>query len=150
MKYAAPLCVLLSLHFCGIAPVSLAQTNKEIRIGLMSTLTGSFAISGEHCRQGYEVARVAFVKDGKIGTYKLKFIYSDTRGDAKTSVSEFRKLVHVDKVQAVVSTRSQLTMPLSSLAIQHKVPVVGIVGHTEFLKANSFGFRAWPTTSVGP
>ena len=128
-----------------LSPSLLFAEPKEIRIGLLVELSGQFATgSGDQCKYGYELGKKMYAYEGDH--YKVKFIYGDSQGDPKASINEFNRLVNVEKVNAVITNRSQVGMALNPLSIRHKVPLIGIVGHAEFVNQNPYAFRFWPNT----
>ncbi len=129
--------------------VIFSEEISEIRIGLMTELTGPWvAGSGSHCKRGYELARKTLVKNGKLNDTPIKFIYGDTQGKGKPSVTEFKRLVEVEKVQAVVVNRSLAGMAINPISKRLKIPLVGIVGHNKFISENPYSFRTWPSTQL--
>jgi branched-chain amino acid transport system substrate-binding protein len=116
----------------------------EVRIGVMGEFSGASAPNGEVCRHGVEVARAAFLPDGKIGEHTMRFVYADHRGEAVQGVTEFKRLVNADGVAAVITTRSQVAMPVSPLSKQLQVPLLAVVGTPRFVQENPFGYRMWP------
>lgn len=135
------------LAACGFLIERVCQAEQEpIRIGLMTELTGPAAPgSGFHCKRGYDLAIKTLVQDGTYEGIPLAFLYGDTQGEAKAAVNEFNRLVNVEKVNAVVCNRSQVGMALNSFSERAKTPLIGIVGHSDFLEENPYSFRAWPS-----
>jgi len=125
-----------------------AKPGPQIVIGLMAELSGPFAPNGEHCKEGYEVAREAYMSDGQVGNYSVRIVYGDTRGEPRTGVSEFKRLTEIHKAIAVITTRSQVAMPLNPLSRRKQIPLLTTVGHSEFIRANPYGFRFWASATV--
>lgn len=127
--------------------IACAQPNtSEIRIGLMTELTGTFAANGADCKHGYELARRTLLHGDQINGYHLQFIYGDTKGEAKSGISEFLKLVESDGIQVGIANRSQVVMAINPLSKQKKIPFVAVVGYASLLKDNDYAFRFWPST----
>lgn len=121
---------------------------RELKIALLTELSGTSAINGVNCSQGYELARRTLAPDDQIGDLKLNFLNGDTKGEALTGVSEFKKLVEVDYANAAISNRSQVGMALNPLSKEKKIPLLGIVGHSEFVSGNPYAFRFWPSAKI--
>jgi branched-chain amino acid transport system substrate-binding protein len=124
-------------------------SQERLSLGLLTELSGTFASTGgHHCKRGYELARLAFAPDDQVGGRRINLIFGDSRGDGKTAVNEFQKLLQVDKVIAVVSNRSQVVMALNPLSSRLKIPLIGVAGHSDFICQNSSGFRFWPSAAL--
>ena len=140
MKY---LTILVSVIIFQSALI--AEQPQEIRIGLLVELSGQYATgSGDQCKYGYELGRKMYRYQGD--DYKIKFIYGDSQGEPKASISEFNRLVKVEKVHAIITNRSRVGMALNPLSIRHGIPLIGVVGHAEFINQNPNAFRFWPSS----
>lgn len=136
---------------------SAAAEPQTIRFGVLAELSGSNAANGEDCVRGVEIAKKGRPSPDEnpwhlsVGPYRVEVLVGDHAGDAKTGVSEFKKLVDVNNVFAVIATRSQVAMPLNPLSAKAQVPLLGSVGHPDFVSANPYAFRFYPTVKVeGP
>ncbi len=138
---------LLTLSLLAISNLAAEDGARPLTIGLLSDLTGVNATAGEDCKRGYELARHDYAPLDHAGTHALRFVYGDHRGDARTGVSEFRKLVDVEHAIAVASPRSQIGMAINPLSKQLGVPFLGCVGHAAFTSANPYAFRFFPSTT---
>lgn len=124
---------------------SLASGDEPpVTIGLMSELSGPYAPNGQACRAGYQVA-IEHYNALKQSTHKLKFVYADSKGEAAAGVSEFKRLTEVEHALGIVVTRSQIGMALNPISKQKKIPLAGIVGHRDFVSANPYAFRVYPS-----
>jgi branched-chain amino acid transport system substrate-binding protein len=72
----------------------------------------------------------------------------DHRGEAKTGIAEFKKLVTVDSALAVIVQRSQIGMAVNPVSKELKTAIIGVVGHPRFLSENPFALRAYPSTEI--
>lgn len=129
--------VVVSLVLC-LSISSLAETTK---IGILVPLTGNYSALGEDCRLGLEVAK----QSGDFS--KLNFVFADSQADPKTSISEFNRLIDNENISAVVVSRSGPGLAINPLSLKKRIPVLGIVGHEEFKKQNSYAFQFFPTPS---
>ncbi len=114
-------------------------------IGLLSDLTGTNGANGDSCREGYELARRSFASGDQIGKTKLSFLFGDHKGEPKTGTSEFLRMVNQGRAIAVVSNRGNVGMALDPISARLKIPLIGIMGHTGFLRNNPVGYRFWPS-----
>jgi len=129
----------------------LCAQEKEIPLGVLTELSGPFAVNGVDCKAGHESALKAFSENGKVGKYKIVLVYGDSKGEGKTAVTEFNKLVAEKKVFGVLVNRSQAAMPLNPLSKLKKIPLLGVVGHPSFVSENDYAFRVYPSSKYeGP
>lgn len=75
---------------------------KEIKIGVILSLTGTIAPYGESALQGVKLAVSEINEKGGISNQRLEIIIEDDQSEPKIAVSAVRKLVFQDKVPAVV------------------------------------------------
>lgn len=128
------------LFFCGECWAG------ELRIGLMTGLSGPYSSIGEDCRRGYELARAMMAPSDRVGVHPVKFLWADHKGEAKSGVSEFKRLTEIHQIQVLVSDRSQVNMAINPLSKKEGIPLVGITAHSEFVATNPYSFRFWPST----
>lgn len=126
---------------------SQAQDLPALKIGILADLSGPFASSGADCKQGYELSQMLFTPEGRINGRSVELIYADHHGEIKSAISEFNKLVDIDRVAAILSNRSQIVMPLNPISVQKKIPILATVGHSEFVARNPYAFRFWPNAN---
>jgi len=125
----------LGIFFSSTTPVF-----SEPTVGLFTELSGSFAASGVECRRGYEVA----IEEAKKSGSEINFYFGDTRGEARVAVSEMQRLIETRNVSAIVVNRSQVGMALAAMAERSDIPLIGVVGHSDFISRYSTTFRSWP------
>jgi len=113
-------------------------------VGLLTELSGSFAANGVDCRKGYEVAVLQSESEGK----KPRVYFGDSRGEARSALSEMQRLVELEEAVAVVVNRSQVGMALAPLSQRSGVPLIGVIGHTDFVNNYSTVYRAWPNAGA--
>lgn len=142
-----PCCVLIVLIFfvLSVATEVSAEIEAPLTVGLLSDLTGTNGPNGDACRHGYEVARkISVPMDGKIAS-KLRFVFGDHKGEPKTGVSEYLRLTEMEGAVAIVSNRGNVGMAIDPLSSRMRIPLLGIMGHTDFVRQNPYGFRFWPS-----
>lgn len=123
-------------------------TNEDpVKIGLLLTLTGTFATGGEDCRRGIEVARQEYSPQNFAGPHKIAFIYEDSQNDPKVGVNGFKKLADLDQVLGVITMRSSIAMVLNPISRQKRIAMLGAVGHRDFVPGNEYAFGIWPSTA---
>ena len=130
-------------HFLMFLSTSYAEDIVPLRVGVLTELSGPAAAIATDCRHGLETGQAAFSQNNKA---EIQLFYGDTRDDAATAVTEFRKLVQTDKAEIVIVTRSKTALPVNPVAAELHIPLVGGVGHPDYLKGNPNAVRLFPST----
>lgn len=136
----------VNILLCSCA-ATFAEENRlsQIRVGLLLVLSGPYASLGEDCRQGVEVAKGVLGAGDTLEGKEIKFFYGDTQADPKVAVNEFKKMLNVHNIHLAITLRSPIGMALNPLSARAKVPLLGAVGHTDFVPTNPFAFQLWST-----
>lgn len=121
---------------------------EPLRVAFLTELSGSNAANGQDCQRGVETAKAFFLKDGRVGAREVEVLIGDHAGDAKTGISEFKKMVELHQVVAVSTTRSSVGMPLNPVSLATRTPLLGTVGHPRFLTDNQYAFRMYPSVEL--
>lgn len=102
------------------------EEHKEtIKIGALLMLSGEGASWGENAKRGIDLALREMNGNGGIGGRKIELIIEDTGGEAERAVLAYKKLVNVDKVNAIIGPLLETEMAaISQLASQDQMPVV--------------------------
>lgn len=135
-------CVLLAAVLVFSTSVAQAQKSPSpgrLKVGMLLTLSGSFATAGEDGRKGVE-AGLAVAGARNL----LEIIYADSRNEPATAISEFRRLVEVDQALAVYTHRGPIGMSLNPVSLKAAVPLLGCVGNKDFAAENEFALQLWP------
>ena len=117
-------CCLIIIAFL-LLPISNAASEssaEKIKIGVSLSLSGAGAEWGIASKNGFELALSEAPNDYK----KFIFIYEDNKYDATTSISVFKKLHSVDKVDFIYSFGETVAVAFAPLAEQAKVPVIAM------------------------
>jgi ABC-type branched-subunit amino acid transport system substrate-binding protein len=121
------LAVILAL-VAGMVTGAASQTTDEVRIGIVSPLTGPAAKFGQAQKNAMTMAAEDVNAAGGIkslGGAKIKLFFGDTRGEADTGVTETERLITRDKVHALIGAfQSGVGFPSSAMAEKHQVPWV--------------------------
>lgn len=112
---------------------------SHLKIGAILTLSGSFASAGDDSRRGIEAALAS-----RASSHRLHIVYADSRNEPSSAISEYQKLLSVDRVAAIYTHRSSIGMALNPIALRDQVPLIGAVGHQDFAAGNSLAVQAWP------
>jgi len=101
------------------------QTAKEIRIGLITPLTGDVKTFGESVKNAFEMAVDEANKAGGVAGMRIIPFIEDDRNDPTEASNAANKLIKQDRVQAIVgSVTSKATIPVSDLAQSGKIPAI--------------------------
>jgi branched-chain amino acid transport system substrate-binding protein len=110
----------------GLAGGAAAQ--EEVRIGVLSPLTGPNAKFGASQRNALTMAVEDVNQAGGIkslGGAKIRLIWGDTRGEADTGVTETERLITKEKAHALIGAfQSGVGMPATAVAERYQVPWV--------------------------
>lgn len=97
----------------------------DVKIGVLLPLSGKGASYGQHQEVAMKMALEELEKAGGIKGEKVSFITYDTRGENAEAINLTRKLIHNDKVLAVIgpffSAETEVTFPIAN---QGKTPII--------------------------
>ncbi|RLF98487.1 hypothetical protein DRN58_06860 [Thermococci archaeon] len=118
---------------------------KTIKIGAVLPLTGPGALWGNNTRKGAELAIEEINKSGGINGTKLELIVEDSKGVAKEGVNVVRKLINIDRVNAILDDAvSSVALAIVPIITQNKIPTISTGSTNPKLSgASPFFFRLW-------
>jgi len=122
------------------------QTKKEpeeIKIGVLTTLTGASARYGQSALNGIQMAVEEINTKGGIKGKQIKLIIEDDGSESSRAVSAFRKLANIDKVPVIIGPiSSSAAMACSPVANKLKVVLFSPSAATPaFTSPNDYTFR---------
>ncbi len=135
--------VLASLVELFFAVPSCKAEDKTLVIGVMSELTSPFSRLGEDCRRGYEIAHSHFAAGNIAGKTQLKIIFGDNRGDGKTGLAEYSRMINAEGASAIITTRSPVALSINPQSKQQKIPLLAVSAVPAFTTDNPYAFRFW-------
>lgn len=95
------------------------KMEKEVvKIGVIAPLSGEFAEKGDEVKKGAFFAADVINRNSK---YKYELLVEDNKFLARNTVTSYNKLVHQDKVNAVISMWSTTGLAVAPLAQNDKV-----------------------------
>ena len=134
--------VLLSIAFWPMSAT--AQTN-DIVLGALLPLTGPAARIGLEEQNGIEFAVERINAAGGIRGRKVRFVYEDTQGKPDQGVLAFNRVVDLQKVPALLTAYSSVSLAIAPLATRRKVFVVNPAAQTNKLAdASPYLFNTIP------
>ncbi|MHB9146164.1 MAG: ABC transporter substrate-binding protein [Symbiobacteriia bacterium] len=81
-----------------------AANNTPIKIGLLIPLTGVFAAPGKYMQEGVQLALQQ--SDNKLAGRPVDLVIADSQGNPQAALTQARKLVEQDKVDAIIGPLS--------------------------------------------
>ncbi|MEK7586328.1 MAG: ABC transporter substrate-binding protein [Patescibacteria group bacterium] len=123
-------------------PAPVTGVGEMIKIGAVLPLTGSGAILGEPMRNGIDLA----LKDKK----NVEIIFEDSKALPTDGVTAYYRLI-AGGVDAVISAYSGVSVPLISLAVKNKIPLImSLVAADNVTNEYSYRYYATPKSYVLP
>jgi len=102
-----------------------APPPKEIKIGLITPLTGDVKTFGESVKNAFEIAVDEANKAGGAAGMKIVPVVVDDKNDPTEASNAANLLIHQQKVKAIVgSVTSKATIPVSDLAQSSRIPTI--------------------------
>jgi branched-chain amino acid transport system substrate-binding protein len=98
-------------------------SGEPIKIGVVTSLTGSQANFGQAQKRGYEIALGEINAKGGVDRRKLELVYEDDASKPETAMSATEKLITQDKVPAMMSPYSSAaTLAAAGVADKYETP----------------------------
>ena len=116
--------LLLSVLFPALAAIVPSHA-KEIKIGLITPLSGDVKTFGESVRNSFLIAvEEANAKGGAAGM-KITYVVQDDKNDATEAANVANLLVNQQRVKAIVgSVTSKTTIPVSDIIQSARIPTI--------------------------
>ncbi len=116
-KLILSLCLVLALGACKEEKAPEAQVKPVVKIGVVDALSGKYAENGQNVRQAIEFAKENFASSG----IDFEFVFEDYGYESKRAAVAANKLIHVDKVDALISWSSMSGNVVSPIADKMKM-----------------------------
>ncbi len=128
------------------------QTKKEpgeIKIGVITPLSGEGATYGEATKRGIDLAVEELNQKGGINGKRIVMIYEDDRIDPEEGTKAIQKLINSDKVPVIVGAfGSSVSLAVAPIAEKNKVVLLSASSTADALKdAGDYFFRNVPPNS---
>ncbi|MGB3740572.1 MAG: ABC transporter substrate-binding protein [Castellaniella sp.] len=101
-----------------------AAPQAQVKIGVINSLSGTFAEFGQRYQTGMDVALEEINKDGGINGQKLEIITQDDTSQAQSALAALESLKNQDVALIIGTYASSMTGPLARLATREKMPLV--------------------------
>lgn len=120
-------------------------TGEPYRIGIILPMTGSTADYGTDFNRGALLAEEEINAAGGIGGRPIKLVHGDSKNSPKDGVAEFKRLVEVEKVPAIISTMTGVIVPQFPLSRETNTPMICVGAITpEIRKGGPTVFSNYP------
>jgi branched-chain amino acid transport system substrate-binding protein len=114
----------LAILFLAVAAAFPSQA-KEIKIGLITPLSGDVKTYGESVRNSFLIAVEEANAKGGVAGMKIAYIIQDDKNDATEAANVANLLVNQYRVKAIVgSVTSKATIPVSDIIQAAKIPTL--------------------------
>lgn len=121
MKRGSLVLAILFLAAAAAAP----SHAKEIRIGLITPLSGDVKTFGESVRNSFLIAVEEANAKGGVAGMKIAWVVQDDKNDATEAANVANLLVNQHRVKAIVgSVTSKTSIPVSDITQAGKVPTI--------------------------
>jgi branched-chain amino acid transport system substrate-binding protein len=121
MKRAPLFLAVLLTALVAVAP----SHAKEIKIGLITPLSGDVKTFGESVRNSFLIAVEEANARGGVAGMKITYVIQDDKNDATEAANVANLLVNQQRVKAIVgSVTSKATIPVSDIIQAAKVPTI--------------------------
>ena len=115
------------------------------RIGIILPMTGTTADYGADFDKGALLAEEEINTAGGIKGTPIQLVHGDSRNQPKDGVAEFKRLVEVEKVPAVISTMTGVILAQFSLSRESGTPMICVGAITpEIRKGGPTVFSNYP------
>ncbi len=141
MNVSSRLCALVIFAIIALLPGHSARAEQpSIKIGVVAPLTGSGAAFGRSCRVAAELAvRELPEKEGS----RVKLFIEDDGLIAARSVAAGRKLMDIDRIDALVSWSSGTALSLAPIVEQKRIPQIAIASDSAVALGRAYTFMYW-------
>lgn len=122
------------------------KESKEIKIGVITPLTGEGATYGEATKQGLDLALEEINKAGGVDGKNVKLLYEDSQIKPRPATGAIHKLITIDKVPVIIGAfGSSVTLSIAPIAERNKVVLFSASSTADDIKgAGDYIFRNVP------
>ncbi|HXC41001.1 MAG TPA: ABC transporter substrate-binding protein [Burkholderiales bacterium] len=115
--------------FAGAWSAAHAQSREPVKIGMLLSFSGAIAESGFDARMGASIAAREINAAGGLLGRQIVLVEADDQSNPTNTVTEARRLVQREKVEAVVGPlASQLVLAALPITTEAKVPHFTVAG----------------------
>ncbi len=146
MKWTNFLLLFAFILFFGCS----GKNSKEINIGANLPLSGTVAYYGLSAQKGINLALKELNQKGFTNNLKIKMVYEDNQGQAKSAITVMDKLINIDKVPVIIGGGSSVeTLAAAPVANQNKIALLSpISSASKITLAGPYIYRTCPTDNI--
>ncbi len=134
------------------APKAMAQAANPIKIGLIDSTTGNFAVLGQSEIKGAQMAAAEINAKGGVLGRQIQVIVEDDAGSPATAIDKAGRLLSEENVDFFTGTTSSaVSLALSQFAHAHNKVFICAGGHVDSLTGKACNwatFRVCSTTWI--
>jgi len=109
-------------YYAWLMTTTEEPSQEEIKIGILSDLTGSWSTVGTSIKDGVMLCFDLQNEHGGVNGIQIKYVVADTKSDIPTAVAEAERLCTVEGVVAITGTMSSSTaLAVQEVCENHKV-----------------------------
>lgn len=101
-----------------------AAASAQIKVGVVNSLSGVFAVFGERYQVGMEVALEEINGQGGIKGQKLELVVQDDRSEASSALAAAESLKNQGVPLVIGTYASSITGPMARLMTRQKMPLI--------------------------
>ncbi len=117
--------VAMAVLFLGVAGAAGSGLAKEIRIGLITPLSGDVKTYGESVKNSFLIAVEEANAAGGVAGMKIAYVIQDDKNDATEAANVANLLVNQYRVRAIVGpVTSKTAIPVSDIIQAAKIPTI--------------------------
>jgi branched-chain amino acid transport system substrate-binding protein len=130
----------------GVSTLSAQPARGEpYRIGIILPMTGPTADYGADFNKGAVLAEEEINASGGIKGRPIKLILGDSKNQPKDGVAEFKRMVDIEKVPALISTMTGVILPQFAISRETNTPMMAVGAITpEIRKGGPTVFSNYP------
>ena len=119
-----------------LSPVAEGE-QQPLKVGFIGGFSGPGSNYGEASKNGLELAL------GELGREGIEVIYEDNQFIAAKTVTAFKRLADIEKVDLIIVLASSPSKVIAPLAEQKKLPIIAWASDPGVSKGREYVFRSW-------
>ncbi|MFM9883657.1 MAG: ABC transporter substrate-binding protein [Burkholderiales bacterium] len=130
---------------CSVGAIAQQARGEPYRIGIILPMTGPTADYGADFIKGANLAEEEINAAGGIKGRPIKLVLGDSKNQPKDGVAEFKRMVDIEKIPAVISTMTGVILPQFALSRESNTPMIAVGAITpEIRKGGPTVFSNFP------
>ncbi len=113
---------------CAMLSAVSAQAADPIRVGVLTPLSGTYAVLGQQIRWGIELARDEINASGGINGRMIELVFEDSEANPAVATAKAERLIQVENVDIITGTVSSgVTLAVGQIAERNETILVTTV-----------------------